>query len=117
MRCSQVPCVSAVIGPQTDCRFELGDRPIAVTSLQQGEPQIIVCVRAFRLLLRRLTKGFDGLLSLAVVLEQQAQAILRVRVVRLQCNTSLQLADRRIRLRSEERRVGKECRSRWSPYH
>ena len=21
------------------------------------------------------------------------------------------------RLRSEERRVGKECRSRWSPYH
>src|SRR2546425_5420227 len=24
---------------------------------------------------------------------------------------------RRARLRSEERRVGKECRSRWSPYH
>ena len=23
----------------------------------------------------------------------------------------------RNRLRSEERRVGKECRSRWSPYH
>src|SRR3712207_7579923 len=23
----------------------------------------------------------------------------------------------RVRLRSEERRVGKECRSRWSPYH
>ena len=26
------------------------------------------------------------------------------------------LGNRRIR-RSEERRVGKECRSRWSPYH
>ena len=25
--------------------------------------------------------------------------------------------DARARLRSEERRVGKECRSRWSPYH
>ena len=25
--------------------------------------------------------------------------------------------ERRILLRSEERRVGKECRSRWSPYH
>ena len=25
--------------------------------------------------------------------------------------------DKRIALRSEERRVGKECRSRWSPYH
>src|SRR5256885_15285502 len=24
---------------------------------------------------------------------------------------------RDVRLRSEERRVGKECRSRWSPYH
>src|SRR5439155_4609014 len=25
--------------------------------------------------------------------------------------------DRQTRVRSEERRVGKECRSRWSPYH
>ena len=25
--------------------------------------------------------------------------------------------DYRSRIRSEERRVGKECRSRWSPYH
>ena len=24
---------------------------------------------------------------------------------------------KKIKLRSEERRVGKECRSRWSPYH
>src|SRR5260370_15514273 len=27
------------------------------------------------------------------------------------------LAQRLSQLRSEERRVGKECRSRWSPYH
>ena len=27
------------------------------------------------------------------------------------------VADRILRSRSEERRVGKECRSRWSPYH
>ena len=25
--------------------------------------------------------------------------------------------DKKIKIRSEERRVGKECRSRWSPYH
>ena len=25
--------------------------------------------------------------------------------------------DVRVEVRSEERRVGKECRSRWSPYH
>ena len=29
----------------------------------------------------------------------------------------LEHADRAVELRSEERRVGKECRSRWSPYH
>ena len=29
----------------------------------------------------------------------------------------LALADSRLVARSEERRVGKECRSRWSPYH
>src|SRR3712207_9296870 len=28
-----------------------------------------------------------------------------------------EFADRRRTQRSEERRVGKECRSRWSPYH
>src|SRR5260370_35201969 len=36
--------------------------------------------------------------------------------------TDMQREERRmlppyLRLRSEERRVGKECRSRWSPYH
>src|SRR3989454_4667536 len=30
---------------------------------------------------------------------------------------SYKASARRDRLRSEERRVGKECRSRWSPYH
>ena len=30
---------------------------------------------------------------------------------------SFQVAEERLGLRSEERRVGKECRSRWSPYH
>ena len=29
----------------------------------------------------------------------------------------LQSGAENFRLRSEERRVGKECRSRWSPYH
>ena len=31
--------------------------------------------------------------------------------------TNMPLIIRSIRSRSEERRVGKECRSRWSPYH
>ena len=32
------------------------------------------------------------------------------------CRLNVNIAARNIR-RSEERRVGKECRSRWSPYH
>ena len=33
-------------------------------------------------------------------------------------NYGVQLREKqRIKYRSEERRVGKECRSRWSPYH
>src|SRR5579871_6982215 len=35
------------------------------------------------------------------------------KVIRIERNS---LWSREIRLRSEERRVGKECRSRWSPY-
>ena len=32
-------------------------------------------------------------------------------------NASTAFLQRKLKLRSEERRVGKECRSRWSPYH
>ena len=32
-------------------------------------------------------------------------------------NIEADLFDKAVRTRSEERRVGKECRSRWSPYH
>src|SRR2546427_4521853 len=37
--------------------------------------------------------------------------------VEVTSNVSLAGAGGRTRTRSEERRVGKECRSRWSPYH
>ena len=32
-------------------------------------------------------------------------------------STSIRDLEKEFHLRSEERRVGKECRSRWSPYH
>ena len=35
----------------------------------------------------------------------------------LLCAQQLEKENLEKRLRSEERRVGKECRSRWSPYH
>ena len=35
----------------------------------------------------------------------------------MDCKKALQATDGDMDARSEERRVGKECRSRWSPYH
>ena len=37
--------------------------------------------------------------------------------VRFHGNDMLDICEERNTARSEERRVGKECRSRWSPYH
>ena len=35
----------------------------------------------------------------------------------VEITTAEQNKEKRMKRRSEERRVGKECRSRWSPYH
>ena len=52
-------------------------------------------------------------LSLVLVAPMAAQAA----EITLVPSVKLQIGDRDNRGRSEERRVGKECRSRWSPYH
>src|SRR2546427_13139116 len=62
---------------------------------------------------RRRGRGDDGARGLvAAQLERQGAALhfLAVRTLVLQSRRPLVP-------RSEERRVGKECRSRWSPYH
>src|SRR3712207_8023471 len=40
-----------------------------------------------------------------------------LRVVKVISCEPVKKANKLLKLRSEERRVGKECRSRWSPYH
>ena len=40
-----------------------------------------------------------------------------IKVCAVTCGLGLTLAGCTSSNRSEERRVGKECRSRWSPYH
>ena len=40
-----------------------------------------------------------------------------VNILSLQKKSFMVVAERMNKFRSEERRVGKECRSRWSPYH
>ena len=51
-----------------------------------------------------------------VEVEQQILAKVR-RLEAPAFDDELYIADQEINDRSEERRVGKECRSRWSPYH
>ena len=52
------------------------------------------------------TRSYDGTISVVLVqLEQRGKSVY--------INIDFVLND----VRSEERRVGKECRSRWSPYH
>ena len=50
--------------------------------------------------------------ALAAACTQQLQALGVSAVSHVQVPGALEVAER-----SEERRVGKECRSRWSPYH
>ena len=59
--------------------------------------------------------GADVVISDRGVLEAASQGLEFGRIEPLG-DTVLVLAWRKV-LRSEERRVGKECRSRWSPYH
>ena len=58
---------------------------------------------------QKVTKGQESLETL--LLEKEFQLSQQV-LTTLAARDEVQAA-----LRSEERRVGKECRSRWSPYH
>src|SRR3712207_9265851 len=51
------------------------------------------------------------------VVGTESGAIELLRELQLQIGQVRPLLKSSIRSRSEERRVGKECRSRWSPYH
>ena len=49
-------------------------------------------------------------------MKMNKQDLMDMHAIQALTDTDMQKVDRAI-LRSEERRVGKECRSRWSPYH
>ena len=60
----------------------------------------------------------------AIVFDNSGTLVKRHRVIKDINNNkfitdinSMDIIDGTTQLRSEERRVGKECRSRWSPYH
>src|SRR2546425_13054491 len=58
-----------------------------------------------------------GLWSARIVGDHPGVVRPRPRLVAALLGEEAQLVERRRCPRSEERRVGKECRSRWSPYH
>ena len=63
-------------------------------------------------------EGFTGTSALLYHIHPPTtvKSVRRVREMKLEADPNQTLHHRHF-LRSEERRVGKECRSRWSPYH
>src|SRR3989442_15269603 len=61
----------------------------------------------------------DFVIELAVVITWQIGGSLSSQALHVPEFTTAEIGDEnmKVSLRSEERRVGKECRSRWSPYH
>ena len=50
-------------------------------------------------------------------LDSEKDKVITVQFAKIDFKTGMMMEPVTILPRSEERRVGKECRSRWSPYH
>src|SRR5256886_5045716 len=91
---------------------EDGIRDLTVTGVQTCALPIFAEMRARIQVIRNLRAGEDDVLLID-------NRPFHLRIFRLAHRTAKFRAVERIEQihRSEERRVGKECRSRWSPYH
>ena len=63
--------------------------------------------------IREVNENKKQFISLLLLADEQESMVDRY----LEKGTMYVLEDNDVKARSEERRVGKECRSRWSPYH
>src|SRR3712207_9461929 len=85
--------------------------------LAAGEPGMRVALTNARIMIHQPSGGAQGQ---ATDIEIQAREILRIRARMNELYakyTGQPIETINDSMRSEERRVGKECRSRWSPYH
>src|SRR2546426_11086072 len=82
-------------------------RPLRIQKFQPGHAQRF----------QQPGSPIDGRRLRDLLLRRIPAYTLRVEGLRVKPGHAFFNPDQRIRRRSEERRVGKECRSRWSPYH
>src|SRR2546429_6047014 len=90
------------------CLFQISDRVLTSRSFET------------LLMLSALALAFIGILSIVDILRRQVLGRLATKMEALLGGAVLASSINNARAgegRSEERRVGKECRSRWSPYH
>ena len=59
----------------------------------------------------------DRMLQITGIVEERAMRAQYLDRMDIERERGITVKSQAVRMRSEERRVGKECRSRWSPYH
>ena len=67
----------------------------------------------------KIPKAYEGLLNIPNEFKDDAYkyCVMVLSGTYITCKDTRLACIRHLKDRSEERRVGKECRSRWSPYH
>ena len=96
---------SAPIGTTVNTILKTGTR-VSITKLSKPDTIEIVRQRPQNGCIKTILKKSKGIYKPKKVLEEYRFGIV-----------TIEYKKDGSRLRSEERRVGKECRSRWSPYH
>src|SRR2546429_932598 len=117
---SSATCTSASTTPPTRCKpccfffqAEDGIRDVAVTGVQTCALPISIHTAPTR----EDFRSPDRILTNRDVHRLSAEALRQFKLAPIRIDTQYAAAMGLEQLRSEERRVGKECRSRWSPYH
>ena len=90
---------------------------INATVVPTGAFELTSAVFASATCAKRLPESTTTPKSCASVAEGSLYGSGMIEFLRSPPGTSISLNSPGLRGRSEERRVGKECRSRWSPYH
>ena len=87
-----------------------------IYSIQNVE-EALACAKAGADRIGVLVGEKDGPFPCAVSKEEAKKIFEALKGKAMRVLISVKKTTEKIVLRSEERRVGKECRSRWSPYH